>query len=282
MNDLARIPGIDPTVPNAARVYDYWLGGRNNFAADREMAHAITAAVPESQDACLANRAFVRRVVRFLTSAGIRQMIDIGSGLPTQGNVHEIAQQIVSAARVVYVDYDPIVLAHSRALLVGSPSAAAIEADVRRPAEILANPALRELIDLRQPAAVLLTAVLQFVSDAEDPYYCVAYLRDNLALGSYVAISHGSDEGMSAASSRLVYEAYRHSSATRIVGRSRAEVTRLLGGLEILPPGVVWVPAWRPDPGEEVRDPQRSHFLGGVGKLVKFQQPAACAGHRGG
>ena len=182
--------GIDTTVPSTARMYDYWLGGHDNFAADRAAALKVSEAAPEAQLMAVENRRFLRRAVRYLAAeAGIAQFLDIGTGLPTQGNVHQVAQDINPAARVVYVDNDPMVLAHSRALKTGG-NTVVIEADLRDPRAILDQPGTRKLIDFSQPLAVLLVAVLHFISDDEDPHAIVAAIRDALPPGSYLVLSH--------------------------------------------------------------------------------------------
>ena len=182
---------INTGVPNPARIYDYFLGGKDNFPADREVAEQVVAIAPVARDIVEDNRAFLRRAVRLLAGeAGIRQFIDLGSGLPTQGNVHEIAQAAVPDARVVYVDNDAMVVTHSRALLAGD-NTAAIEADLRDPDSVMGHPEVRELIDFDQPIALLLMAILHFVPDDEDPYGIVARFRDALPAGSYLALSHG-------------------------------------------------------------------------------------------
>ena len=182
--------GIDTTVPSTARMYDYWLGGHDNFAADRAAALKVSEAAPEAQLMAVENRKFLRRAVRYLAAeAGITQFLDIGTGLPTQGNVHQVAQDINPAARVVYVDNDPMVLAHSRALKTGG-NTVVIEADLRDPRAILDHPGTRKLIDFGQPLAVLLVAVLHFISDDDDPSATVAAIRDALQPGSYLVLSH--------------------------------------------------------------------------------------------
>ena len=165
------VPRVDASVPNVARIYDYLLGGKDNFAADRDAAAELLALLPDAQAACHHNRAFLRRAVRFLAGqAGIRQFIDIGTGLPTQGNVHDIARAIAPDARVAYVDYDPVVVSHAQALLATTPTVAVINGDLRNPDKILTHPGLRELIDFSQPVAILLTAILHFIADEEHPY----------------------------------------------------------------------------------------------------------------
>jgi hypothetical protein len=239
---------INTHVAHPARMYDYYLGGKDNFPADREAAEQALAATPAVRDMARQNRAFLQRVVRFLArDAGIRQFIDIGTGLPTQGNVHEIAQAITPDARVVYVDNDPIVIVHSDALLAGH-NTTAIQADLREPNVILEHPEVREVIDLDQPVAILLIAVLHFLQDADDPVGIVARLRDAMAAGSYLAISHGAPD-LAQVQSRVTAEvlrAYQRSSAPLTL-RSRAEIERFFDGFELVDPGLVQVQSWRPD-----------------------------------
>jgi S-adenosyl methyltransferase len=182
---------VDVTVPNAARVYDYALGGYHNFAADREFMQRAEVSWPGLGLLAHANRAYLGRVVRFLVDAGIKQFLDIGSGIPTVGNVHEVAQPIAPGVRVVYVDIDPVAVAHGQEMLAGNPDADAVQADIRRPDEVLDHPVVQELLDFSEPIGLLLIAVLHFVPDADDPAGILAGLRSRLAPGSYVAISHG-------------------------------------------------------------------------------------------
>ena len=178
---------IDASVPNAARVYDCFLGGKDNFAVDRELAQKILEVLPDTADVCRDNRDFLQRAVRFLAGeAGIRQFLDIGSGLPTMGNVHEVAQEAAPGVRVAYVDYDPVVLSHARALLAKGKDVVVAEGDLRSPEAILADERVRQLIDFSQPVAVLLVAMLHFVTDADRPYDAVRTLVDALAPGSYL------------------------------------------------------------------------------------------------
>jgi S-adenosyl methyltransferase len=262
---------INTGVPNPARIYDYFLGGKDNFPADRDVADQVLDIAPVARDVVEDNRAFLRRVVDHLTrEAGVRQFIDLGSGLPTQGNVHEIAQAIAPEARVVYVDNDAMVVTHSRALLAGD-NTVAIEADLRKPDSILGHPEVRELIDFDQPIALLLMAILHFVPDQEDPLGVVARFRDHLPAGSYLAISHGtrdiparpdmSPEAMTEMGAR-VEKLYQLTTAT-LTTRSRAQVERFFDGFELLEPGVVEIQRWRPDD----RDPRLpGGFFGGVGR----------------
>jgi hypothetical protein len=245
---------INTGVPNPARIYDYLLGGKDNFPADREIAEQMLAIAPVAREVVEDNREFLRRAVEVLADAGTRQFIDLGSGLPTQGNVHEIAQAAAPGSRVVYVDNDPMVVAHSRALLAGD-NTVAIEGDLRQPDKVLEHPEVRELIDFGQPVALLLLAILHFVPDDEDPFGIVARYRDALPAGSHLAISHGtrdiperpdlSPEEMAEMGAE-VEQLYQLTTAS-LVTRTRAEVERFFDGLELLEPGVVEIQRWRPD-----------------------------------
>jgi hypothetical protein len=245
---------INTGVPNPARIYDYFLGGKDNFPADREIADQMLAIAPVAREVVEDNREFLRRAVEVLADAGIRQFIDLGSGLPTQGNVHEIAQAAAPGSRVVYVDNDPMVVAHSRALLAGD-NTVAIEGDLRQPDKVLEHPEVRELIDFGQPVALLLLAILHFVGDDEDPFGIVARYRDALPAGSHLAISHGtrdiperpdlSPEEMADMGAK-VEQLYQLTTAS-LVTRTRAEVERFFDRLELLEPGVVEIQRWRPD-----------------------------------
>ena len=255
--------GIDTTVPTTARMYDFWLGGHDNFAADRAAALKVSEAAPEAQLMAVENRRFLRRAVRYLAAdAGITQFLDIGTGLPTQGNVHQVAQDISPAARVVYVDNDPMVLAHSRALKTGGDTMV-IEADLRNPRAILDHPGTRKLIDFGQPLAVLLVAVLHFISDDDDPGAIAAAIRDALPPGSYLVLSHvsGDIRRESAASAAVHYKKVTADATLR----GREEILRFFAGLELIEPGVVQVPYWRPDEPEPA-DAGKVWILGGVGR----------------
>jgi S-adenosyl methyltransferase len=258
--------GIDLERPSAARIYDYWLGGSHNFAADREVARQVTRMVPETPLIMQGNRAFLHRAVREMVNRGIRQFLDIGSGIPTLGNVHEVVQRMTRDARVVYVDVDPVAVAHSRHILAGNGQVAVIQEDLRRPDRILAHPETTGLLDLGQPTALLLLAVLHFVPDDEDPVGLVGRLRDALAPGSYVALSHGTADNLSAETSRRWVELFKRT-PTPGTPRGRADVERFFDGLDVLEPGVVWAPQWRPEHPDEVGDhPERSATYVGVGR----------------
>lgn len=234
-------------------MYDYYLGGKENFAADREAAEKALAVAPELRLGATEVRRFLQRVVRYLTARGIRQFIDIGCGLPTLGNTHEIAQVDAPDARVVYVDNDPVVIAHARALLENNPLTTVLGADAREPEALLADPALNRLVDLEQPVAVLLIALLHVIPDDELAASVVRRLRDAICPGSYLAIAHAVSDLRPAATAQL---ASLYQEKVVISGlpprpnlRSRAEVAPYFTGLELVEPGLVYLPEWRPDPG---------------------------------
>ncbi len=265
--DLSWVPsGVDTSKASIARVYDYWLGGSRNLQADRDAARVVLALQPHAREIARANRAFLARAVRFLAGAGIRQFLDIGSGIPTQGNVHEIAQQAAPGSRIVYVDLDPVAVAHSEALLAGCGGAVVIQADLRDPGQILASPAVRALLDFRQPVALLLAAVLHFVPDDEDPWRAVGLLRDALAPGSWLVLSHAASEGLSQAEQNALSRAYQGKVATRGGLRSRAAIERFFGGFQLAEPGLVPITQWRPGcPPEPATGQPAFTFLAGAG-----------------
>jgi S-adenosyl methyltransferase len=254
--------GIDLDRPNAARMYDYALGGSHNFAVDREMVEKVEAMMPGSSLVAHANRAFLRRAVRFCLDAGIRQFLDIGSGIPTVGTVHEVAQAVAPQSRVVYVDVDPVAVAHGQALLQDNPTATTIAGDIRRPAEILADPRLVKLLDFSQPVAVLLIAILHFIPDDDDPWSIVAKLRDRLVPGSYLVVTHGTPEELPDEAD-TVGQLYRTTSNPLSL-RARSEIERFFTGFELVEPGVTWVTSWRPEPEDDVAE--RREILVGVGR----------------
>ena len=260
-------PGIDTGKANIARVYDYWLGGSNNFRADQDAARTMIAIEPNIRAIARANRAFLCRAVRFLaTEAGIRQFIDIGSGIPTGRNVHEVAQEAAPGSRVVYADIDEVAVAHSRLLLEDHADTAVIQADVREPDSILTAPETQLLIDLSQPVGLLLVSVLHFLDGSDDPWRVMAHLRDALAPGSYLVLSHGTGEAKPdvAAAANTVYLSRV---SARGDHRSRAEILRFFEGFELVDPGLVYLTQWRPDdPAEETADASRYWLLAGVGR----------------
>ena len=260
-------PGIDTGKANIARVYDYWLGGSNNFRADQDAARAMIAIEPNIRAIARANRDFLGRAVRFLTTeAGIRQFIDIGSGIPTGRNVHEVAQETAPGSRVVYADVDEVAVAHSRLLLEDNADTAVIQADLRDPDAILTAPETQLLIDFSQPAGLLLVSVLHFLDDHDDPWRVVAHLRDALAPGSYLVLSHGTGEAkpdVAAAASTV----YLNKVAARGDYRSRADILRFFDGFTLLDPGLVYLTQWRPDERDETaRDASNFWLLAGVGR----------------
>jgi hypothetical protein len=267
-------PGVDPTKPSPARIYDYVLGGKHNFPVDREAAEAIRAQSPDLEDAAWVNRGFHQRTARWMAAEqGIGQFIDIGSGLPTQGNTHGVVQRVAPQAHVVYVDNDPMVRAYACELLADDGTTAVITADLREPGIVLNDPAMRALIDFEQPVGLLMTAVLQFVADESDPWALVERYVDALAPGSYLALSHVTYEQLPP---RLV-QAGRdvYAQAQGIHPRSRAEIERFFTGLEILPPyqgaepAVTHLGLWGAD-DPEMADSDGSHWwYGGVGRLAQ-------------
>jgi SAM-dependent methyltransferase len=241
-------PGLDPTTPNIARMYDYYLGGKDNFEADRVAAERVLALFPGLREGVQGNRRFLRRVVRFLAAeAGVTQFLDIGVGLPTQGAVHEIAQETSPDARVVYVDYDPVVVAHGHALLEVDDLSVMVRADARRPQELLALPDIRAHLDFARPIAIILFATLCFIPDKDDPAGIVARLRDAVAPGSYLAIAHiGAEffpDKKALARAMRVYE----SASEQIHPRSREQILAFFDGFELIDPGVVPKNEWRPE-----------------------------------
>jgi hypothetical protein len=251
---------IDVTVPSIARVYDYYLGGKDNYPADREFADRIAARVPDVPAVLRANRAFLRRVVRALAvEYGIQQFLDIGSGLPTQDNVHQVAQRHTPGACVVYVDNDPIVLAHGRALLTSGDRTAVVDGDLREPEAILANPNVRRLIDFDRPVAVLLLTTLFFVADEHRPNAILARLHDAMAPGSFLAVSHAEVRPLI----QEAGDAFTREATEPGIPRTREAITGFFEGFELIAPGLVPVSAWRPDGTE----PENSSvwLLGGLG-----------------
>ncbi|KOU22137.1 hypothetical protein ADK52_22520 [Streptomyces sp. WM6372] len=266
-------PGIDISVPSVSRIYDYYLGGSHNFEVDRQAARRAMEFLPGLPKIMQANRAFMRRAVRYAVAQGVTQFLDIGSGIPTFGNVHEIAQAASPEARVVYVDHDPVAVAHSRAVLAGEERTGIVAADLRKPQDVLAAPEVSQLLDLERPVALLLVAVLHFLEDSDDPYAAVAELRDALAPGSLLVLTHASYEGIPlsqevAAGTVGVYRDIRNP----LVMRSREQIGRFFDGFELVEPGVVSMPLWQPegteDPegGETPEDPYAFSGFGGVGR----------------
>ncbi|MER5934732.1 SAM-dependent methyltransferase [Streptomyces sp. NPDC002054] len=263
--------GIDISVPSVSRIYDYYLGGSHNFEVDRQAARRAMEFMPGLPKIMQANRAFMRRAVRHAVAEGITQFLDIGSGIPTFGNVHEVAQAASPEARVVYVDHDPVAVAHSQAVLAGDDRSAIAAADLRKPREILNSPEVTGLLDLDRPVALLLVAVLHFLEDADEPYAAVAELREALAPGSLLVLTHASYEGIPltqevAGGVVTVYKDIRNP----LVMRTGTEISGFFDGFELLEPGLVPMPNWRPDGpadgGPQEEDAYAFSGFGGVGR----------------
>jgi len=243
---------LDATTPNIARMYDYYLGGKDNFAADRACADKVLSHYPELRAVARENRAFLSRVVRFLAAeAGIRQFVDIGAGLPTMENVHEVAHAVAPQARVIYVDHDPLVCAHARALLAIRDTVSVVQADMRDPEAILKDPETQRLIDFSQPVAILLVAILHFIAGDDNPYEIVGRLREAMAPGSYLVVSHAGSDDLPTRAQEAAAE-YNRATA-QMWFRTRTEILRFFDGFDLIDPGLVAADAWRnptpPHPG---------------------------------
>jgi hypothetical protein len=254
---------VDLERPNAARVYDYLLGGACNFEHDRQFAEQLLATIPEARGVARMNRAFLRRAVRFCLANGIRQFLDIGSGIPTVGNVHEIAQREVPDCRVVYVDHEAVAVAHSKLILEGNEYAGAVRANLLDVDGVLGAEPVRRLLDLDQPIAVLMAAVLHFVPDSADPKTAVARYVDAMAPGSYLVLSHAAKIDLQR--SQDGWKMYENTS-TPGGGRTPEEVAEFMAGTELLEPGVVWAPEWRPESLDDVGQPEKSIIYAAVGR----------------
>ena len=297
-------PGLDTTTPNVARMYDYLLGGKDNFAADRAAAEQLLAVIPDVAAIAADNRAFLGRAVRYLTSQGIRQFLDLGSGLPTRSNVHEVAQRDAPGTRVVYADYDPVVALHGNALLAGGDDVAVLRADLTDPRSILEHPDLLKVLDLSQPVGLICVSALHFVSDEADPWGIITEYRDRLCSGSYLVITHapsrvpGEDPEHDEENAAQVF---RQTSAPLHM-RTLAQIQRFFDGFELVAPGVVFMQDWHPDPGltplagsghsggsrpqavarppGSLRCGRRAASLRGRRPWVQDAQPLGAAGHR--
>lgn len=249
-------------------MYDYYLGGKDNFASDREAAERFIRILPGIREMARENRAFLSRVVELLARQGVRQFLDIGSGLPTQDNVHQVARRVAPESRVVYVDNDPIVLVHGRALLDDSPFTSVVQADMREPEKLLAHPQIESDIDFGRPVAVLMISMLHFIPDEALVTHIMATIRERLAPGSHLVVTHAFAGEVSAETHEAAQEVYRPTTAGAIVPRGPERLTELLGGMELLEPGVVPVEAWRPGhDGEVTVDFTRPSILGVVGRV---------------
>jgi hypothetical protein len=259
-------PEINVTVAHPARVYDYLLGGKDNFAADRTLGDAVAKAMPSARDMVRANRAFLGRAVRYLvTEAGVRQFLDVGTGIPTAGNTHEVAQATAPDSRIVYVDNDPIVLTHARALMTSDPAGATafIQADLRDPGTILDDPALRRTLDLGEPVALMLIAILMYLRDEDDPRALVSALMDALPSGSYLALTHPTADFSPDEVAGAV--AATEKGGISFTPRSQPEVAAFFDGLGLVDPGVVPILAWHPE-GAPPGDPRAAYYYGAVGR----------------
>jgi SAM-dependent methyltransferase len=258
---------LNTNVAQSARVYDYWLGGKDNFPADQAVAEAIAEQVPTIRTQVREQRAFLRRTVQYLTGeAGIRQFLDIGTGIPSAGNVHNVAQELAPESRVLYVDNDPIVLAHARALRPGTPQGRVsyIQADLREPQAILGDPAVAKTLDLSQPVGLVLIGIMHHLRDQDDPRRIVATLVEALASGSYLVLSQTTPDFDPEAMRGLA--AVSEQGGIANVPRTLAETEPFFAGLELVEPGLVPILAWRPDPGLPKRDPHSVYVYGGVAR----------------
>lgn len=256
--------GVDLERPSSARIYDYLLGGAHNFAPDRAAAERLLKAVP-ARDMAQLNRAFLRRAALFLVHAGIRQFLDLGSGIPTVGNVHEIVQHAEPSCRVLYVDIETIAVAHSELLLSKNDNAAIIQADLRAPEIILDHPKTRRLLNFDEPIGLLIVGVMQFIPDADDPWNIVARYRDRLGPGSYLAMSHFTPDGMPSEMARAV-EVFK-TTQEPAHPRPYDQVMAMFDGFELVEPGLVYTAQWRPESPDDIDgEPHRSNLYAAVGR----------------
>jgi hypothetical protein len=265
--DPGRLPSeINVTVAHPARVYDYLLGGKDNFAADRALGDAVVKAMPSAREMARANRAFLGRAVRYLvTEAGVRQFLDVGTGIPAAGNTHEVAQAVAPDSRIVYVDNDPIVLAHARALMTSDPAGATafIRADLRDPDTILGDPALRRTLDLGEPVALMLIAILMYIRDEDNPRGLVSALMDALPSGSYLTITHATADFSPDEVAGAV--AATEQGGISFTTRTQAEVAAFFDGLDLVDPGVAPILAWHPE-GVPPGAPNAAYYYGAMGR----------------
>ncbi|RCV52079.1 SAM-dependent methyltransferase [Marinitenerispora sediminis] len=259
--------GIDATKASAARMYDYYLGGTHNLPVDRELADQVIALLPKTPLIMRANRLFLRRAVDYCARAGVRQFLDLGAGIPTEGPVHEVARAVHPDARVVYVDNEEAATIHGREILRGDAGCGVVHADLRDAQSVLDHPETRRLIDFSEPVAVLLLSVLQFVPDEDDPAGVVAAYRDRLRPGSRLALSHATDEGMTEQSSDIT--AIYARSANPIRYRPIEAVRAMFAGFDLVEPGLTHIPAWRADPADHAGAPLLGRVHGAAGVGVK-------------
>ncbi|MGI8449861.1 MAG: SAM-dependent methyltransferase [Streptosporangiaceae bacterium] len=256
--------GIDPAVPSPARMYNYFLGGRDNFAADRLAAEKALSVVPDGRRIALANRYFLAQATLRMADRGITQFLDLGTGIPTSPAVHEVAREIAPNARVAYVDNDPVVIAHNKVQLAAIETVRVVHGDIRQPEAVLANPAIRGLIDFSQPVGLLMVAVLHFITEAEDPGRIAAAFTRELAPGSYLALSHISSDGTSPQAIATIRDAYTHAAAPAVF-RTTAQIRAFFEGFAWEPPGLIDVVDWFPYSKVFTATPPTVQVLGGLG-----------------
>jgi hypothetical protein len=259
--------GVDPSIPSPARMYDYYLGGKTNYAADREAAERALSVVPDGKQVARANRYFMMRAVLLMADQGIKQFIDLGTGIPTSPSVHELAQALHPDARVLYVDNDAVVTAHNSALLATSDNVRAVQADIREPERIFGSWEVQDLIDFREPVGVLFVAVLHFVRDRDNPRGIVSAFASRMTPGSYLAVSHITSDGTDPRVVATIHEAYAEASAPAVF-RTTAEIQTLFTGFELVHPGLVDVTRWFPYAAMFTTKPSALHFLAGLGRKI--------------
>ncbi|MEU9885299.1 SAM-dependent methyltransferase [Sphaerisporangium sp. NPDC051011] len=260
--------GVDPFTPSVARMYDYYLGGKDNFASDREAAEKIIEILPNIRDIARENREFLVRAVTYLSRLGIRQFLDIGAGLPTQRNVHQVAQELAPDSRIVYVDNDPIVLSHARALLAENERVVAVGADMRDPEALLGHKEIRSHLDFSRPVAILLVGVLHFVPDDDEAARIVTAMKGALGPGGHLVISHGSVRALSPEKERQGHQVFSRTTVPGTKSRSAEQVRAFFDGLEMIEPGVVELQDWRPDVHLSLVRPGEAGAVGGLGRAV--------------
>lgn len=271
---MSDIPGIDTTIPNVARIYDYLLGGKDNFEADRTAAAKIMELIPASAEACRLNREFLVRVVTHLAKQGVRQFLDLGSGLPTRLNVHEIARHVGKDTRVIYVDYDRVAVLHAKAILNDGGQVAAIEGDIRNPASIIAEVAATRLIDFRQPVGVLMFAILHFIPDDEKPQEIVREFMNAVSPLSCLVLSHVTGDAVKPETSEAAQQVYKEASAP-VIPRTRVQIAGFFDGLEMIGPGLVNINDW---PVKSINSRKPTVFYGGAGSSPGRYGPLSSLG----
>ncbi|MFC4532383.1 SAM-dependent methyltransferase [Sphaerisporangium dianthi] len=257
---------LDTTAPNQARIANYVLGGKDNFAADREAAEEILAIAPEIRVMAREGQDFHARAVRYMAEQGITQFVNIGAGIPSESNTHQIARSVTPDARVVYVSEDPVVLSHSRALLATDSNIGVVEGEIMRPAELMADPGLRRFIDVSSPVGIVIMSSLQFIPHEDDPYKRVAELRDLLPVGSHLMIVHAVFDSRPEAVGPIVDVYRRVFGRVEDASRNRAQVLGFFDGMELVEPGLVYIRLWRPENPLKVRNPEKAWLVGGVAR----------------